>query len=89
MLEKLDAIEKRFAELNELMAQPEVASDFDRLQELAREQSSIEDLVNKYGEYKASVSGIRETEIMLDGDLDDEMAPRPQQFASKAQSGFC
>ena len=46
----------------------------DKLQEFAREQSSIEDLVNKYGEYKATIKGIKETELMLDGDLDDDMA---------------
>jgi len=74
MLKKLDAIEKRFTELNEMMGQPEVAADFDRLQALAREQSSIEDLVNKYGKYKVAVKGIEEMEAMLAGSLDDDMA---------------
>ena len=36
MLERLDSIEKRYEELNELMARPEVSLDFERLQNLAR-----------------------------------------------------
>jgi len=74
MFERLDSIEKRYAELNEMMARPEVASDFDKLQELARENASIEGLVAKYGEYKAIVNSMDETRAMIDQGLDSEMA---------------
>lgn len=74
MLERLESIEKRYAELNELMSQPEVASDFDRLQNLAREQASIDDLVTKYREYKETLKSLDETQNMLDQGLDEQMA---------------
>jgi peptide chain release factor 1 len=74
MLERLESIERRYVELNQLMSQPEVASDFDKLQDLAREQASIRDLVAKYGEYKATIKSIEETQSMLTANMDDEMA---------------
>ena len=60
MLERMDSLERRYEELNRIMSQPEVASDFDRLQELAREHAAIEDLVVKYREYKAVIESIEE-----------------------------
>ena len=74
MLERMDSIERRYDDLNELMSQPEVASDFDKLQELAREHASIEELVVKYREYKAVAESIEETQTMLAQGLDEEMA---------------
>jgi peptide chain release factor 1 len=74
MLERLDSIEKRYTELNELMSEPEVASDFDKVQNLAREQASIEELVTKYREYKATVKSLEETQAMITQGLDEEMA---------------
>jgi peptide chain release factor 1 len=56
------------------MSQPDVATDFERLQALAVERSSLEDLVGKYRDYKATVASLRETELMLKQGLDDEMA---------------
>jgi peptide chain release factor 1 len=72
MLEKLESIAKRYQELDDLMSQPEVALDYERLQALARERASIEDIVAKYKEYEAAVKSIEETKPMLD---DEEMAP--------------
>ncbi len=71
MLEKLESIAKRHQELDDLMSQPEVALDYERLQALARERASIEDIVAKYKEYEAVVKSIEETKPMLD---DEEMA---------------
>ncbi len=74
MLERLDSIERRYVELHELMSQPEVASDFDKLQELARENASIGELVAKYREYKSIVKSLEETQAMVTQGLDEEMA---------------
>ena len=74
MLESLDSIERRYVELNELMAQPEVTSDFDKLQVLAREHASLEELVTKFREYKTVIKSLEETQTMLTQGLDEEMA---------------
>jgi len=74
MLEKLETLEKRYEELNQLMAQPEVAADFERLHNLAKEQAGISDLVAKYREYEKISQSLEETHAMLGKDLDEEMA---------------
>jgi len=74
MLERLEAIESRYEELNKLMTEPEVISDIERLQRLAREQSSLEPLVRLFKEYKSVGHSLEETRAMLRDGLDDEMA---------------
>lgn len=73
MLERLESIEKRYEELNNLMAQPEVALDFQRLQSLAKERANLEEIVTKYREYKATIKNLEETQAMLNDSLDEEM----------------
>ena len=74
MFDRLDSIEKRYEEINTLMAQEDIASDLERLQNLAREQASVKDLVLEYQEYKAVTNSIEETKAMQDDGLDSEMA---------------
>ena len=74
LINKLDGIEKRYNELNELMAKPDIATDFEQIKTLSQEQSSIEDLVNKYREYRAVTQSLEETRQMLDDTSDEEMA---------------
>ncbi len=74
MFNRLDSIERRYDELTELMSKPDVASDYDQLQELARERASIEDLVINYREYKGTLKTLEDTQEMLRQGLDDEMA---------------
>ena len=73
MLEKLESVERRYEELNGLMAQPDIAADFERLQSLAKEQAGISDQVAKYRDYKKTSHALEETRAMLDKGLDDEM----------------
>ena len=74
MLDRLERIEKRYQELDEQMAAPEVASDLKQLQALAQERASIEDVVTKYREYKATAKSLEETRAMLGDGLEDDMA---------------
>ena len=73
MLDQLDRIERRYQELERQIATPEVASDLKQLQVLAQERASIEDLVTKYREYKATAKSLEETRAMLSGELDEDM----------------
>jgi len=74
MLERLESIEKRYDELNNLMAQPEVSLDFERLQNLARERATIEEVVTKYRQYKTTMKSIEDTQAMLNDKLDEDLA---------------
>jgi len=73
MFEKLEAIEKRYEELGEMIAQPEVYNDFQRVQALSQERVGIEDTVSRYRQYKSVSKSIEDTQAMIEGGLDPEM----------------
>ncbi|MAG14952.1 MAG: peptide chain release factor 1 [Dehalococcoidales bacterium] len=74
MLDRLARIEKRYQELDEQIAEPEIASDLKQLQTLAQERAGLEELVTKYREYKATSASLAETRAMLGDGQDGEMA---------------
>ena len=86
MLDQLERAEKRYQELNRQIAMPEVASDPKQLQALAQEKASIETLVTKYREYKATSKTLEETKAMLDDRLDEEMAALVKQEIASLES---
>ncbi|MBI2958355.1 MAG: peptide chain release factor 1, partial [Chloroflexi bacterium] len=49
-IDKLQAIERRYDELTEAMSVPDVASNPQRLQEIGRERSGIEETVSAFRE---------------------------------------
>ncbi len=73
MWEKLEQISKRYQEIEEQIATPEVATDPKQLQKLAQERAGIEDVVEKYREYKQASKSLEETKSMLQDSLDEEM----------------
>ncbi len=86
MLDQLERIEKRYQELERQIALPEVASDPKQLQHLAQERASIESLVTKYQEYKATTKSLEETRVMLGDGLDEEMAALAKQEIDSLKS---
>jgi peptide chain release factor 1 len=76
MLEdKLDSIEERYTYLEQAMSEPDVASDLQRLMELGKERSDLEDLVTLYRSYKETSRELAETESLVgEDDSDPEMA---------------
>ena len=49
----LQAVEDRYDRLNELLSDPEVINDLNKLREYSKEQSDIQETVSAYREYKA------------------------------------
>ncbi len=86
MWERLEQIEKRYQELDQQIALPEVASDPKQLQVLAKERASIEDLVTKYRQYKATARSLEETRAMLNDGLDEDMAALVKQEIDSLES---
>jgi peptide chain release factor 1 len=86
MWNRLEAIEKRYQELDRQMARPEIASDMQQLQKLAQEKASIEDLVTDYRKYRATEKTLEETRAMLGDDLDEEMAALVNQEIEKLEA---
>ena len=74
LMDTLQTIEDRYEELNELMGRPEVVSDPEALQRYAREQASMQEIVQKFREYKATAKALADAEAMRDDDaLDAEL----------------
>ncbi len=70
-LEKLEEIENKYDELTKILSDPEVFSDYTISQKYSKEQSDLEDVVQKIREYKKLLSGISEAEEILKTDNDD------------------
>lgn len=86
MFDKLEILEKRFNEITQLMSQPEIATDFERVQKLAQERAKLENTVSKYQDYKATAKSLAETEAMLKDGLDEEMLSLVKQEIEKLKS---
>jgi len=78
MFTKLDNLEKRFEEVNALLASPETAGNPKRLRDLAREHSDLQDTVKKYHEYKAVVKSVAEARDLLNESKDRELREMAQ-----------
>ncbi|MDD4859446.1 MAG: peptide chain release factor 1 [Dehalococcoidales bacterium] len=73
MLGHLEKIEQRYLQIDQEMAQPEVATDVRRLQALAQERSGIENIVRYYREYRAAAKSLEDIRKMLNDGLDPDM----------------
>lgn len=70
MFQKLEAVEKRYEELNKLISDPEVIARQNEWKNLMKEHSDMVDIVEKYREYKKVKEAFDEAQEMLaDKDL--------------------
>ncbi|MCA1010908.1 peptide chain release factor 1 [Halobacillus halophilus] len=73
MIERLQTLEDRYEKLNELLSDPEVISDTNKLREYSKEQSGLQETVEAYREYKEVTEQRDDARAMLDDNLDDDM----------------
>lgn len=73
MFDKLALIEKHYEELEQMIAQPEIATNQKQLQELTRKRANLKDIVTQYQQYKALSDELAELEALLNNDLEPEM----------------
>ena len=73
MLEKLQAVEDKYLELESLISDPATIQDIDRWQHYNKEHAGLSPIVEKFRFYKKVVAEIREDKAMFDEPLDDEM----------------
>ena len=86
MLDRLENIEQHYQELESQIATPEVASDLEQLQRLARERASIESLVDTYRDYKTTVKALEETQAMLNDSPEEDMVTLVKQEIDNLQA---
>ena len=70
---KLDLVEARFNELEDLMGQPEIALDHTRVQLLAKERASMEEVVVLYREYRKRESERDDAQAILEAETESAL----------------
>lgn len=71
--DRLDSIEQRYLQLEQMMAEPENATDHRRITELGRERAELEEIVGVYRRYKDIKQGIESTEEVLRDGAEPEL----------------
>jgi len=73
MLDKLQSIEDRYNKLTELLMDPNVINDANKLREYSKEQSDILEVVEKYRRYKDIKQQVDDAKVMLEEESDEEI----------------
>ena len=73
LIEKLQAVEDRYMELESMLGDPSIISDVKRFTKINREHSALENVVNKFRTYKKICETIDEDKIVLEESDDEEL----------------
>ncbi|MYD09460.1 MAG: peptide chain release factor 1 [Chloroflexi bacterium] len=79
MLEKLAEVESRYNEIESLMADPAIATDFAKVAELAKERSSLQTIVDAYRQYQKQTRDLDGARELLGSADDPEMREMAQE----------
>src|SRR5262249_17874243 len=84
MIEKLKELEAKYDELSHLLADPEIATDYQKYQKHAKARSELEEIVQNYRKYKSVLNGITETKELIA----EEDSPEMQAMAREELAGL-
>ncbi len=73
MIDKLNALEQKFEELNQILADPNVFANPATYQKHAKAHSELSEIVAKFREYKEILNGIQQTRALLEAESDPDM----------------
>ncbi len=73
LLEKLAGIEKRYDELNNLMTDPAVIADYNRLRETGQERTGLEPIVHAYHDYREALRHLAEAQSLAASESDADL----------------
>ena len=73
MLDKLQAVEDKYREMESLISDPSVLADMEKWQRLSREHAQLAPIVEKYREYKSVCEGLAEAKAIFAENPDDDM----------------
>ena|SRR5579859_6141427 len=85
MIEALERLSKRHEEVTEQMADPDVFDDPQKIQDLARERSELDDIVGRYRALDRIEKQLSEARTMLETEADSEMAELAREEISTLQ----
>lgn len=72
MFDQLDIVEERYEQLNELLSDPDVVNDADKLRKYSKEQADLQKTVDVYRSYKTKKEELQDIKDMLNETSDKE-----------------
>ena len=88
MLGKLAAIEARFDELDRLLSDPDVLSDYEKIAEYSKERSSLAEIVTAYRQYQRELGELDEARALVADEADPDMRAMAQEEADQLQGSI-
>ncbi|MGP4072332.1 peptide chain release factor 1 [Piscibacillus sp. B03] len=85
MFDKLQHIEDRYNKLTELLMDPEVINDSKKLREYSKEQSDLQEVVEKYRRYKEVTESIKESKSILEDESDEDLREMAREELSELE----
>ncbi len=73
MIDKLNALEKKFDEITASLADPVILADQAAYQKQAKAHRDLYAVVEKFREYKTVLQGIEDTKVLVESETDSEM----------------
>ena len=73
MIDKLEALKERFEEVGQLIVQPDAMQDMASYTKLTKEYKDLQKVVERYEQYKQTLSGLEETKSILESEKDPEL----------------
>lgn len=86
MWDRLSSIQQRYDELSGEMAKPEFASDYERMQRLAREHSQLGEIVRIGAEYRKLQVALDQARALVEESDEDEMIQLAREEIASAEA---
>ncbi len=86
MFDKLAAIDARYDELERLLSDPAVLSDYAKIAEYSKERSNLQDVVETYRKYKAKSEELNGARELIENENDPDLRAMAQEEIDTLQS---
>ena len=86
MFDQLDIVEERYEQLNEMLSDPEIVNDPDKLRKYSKEQADLQKTVDVYRDHKSKKEEVAEIDEMLTETDDKEEIEMLKEEASGLKS---
>ena len=88
MQERLEGIEQRYDELDRLMADPELSTDYTQIQGFAKEQATIRTIVELSREYRNALVQLEDTRAIIREESDSDMIALAREEEAELQTAI-
>ncbi len=88
MLDKLSAIEARFSELDRLLSDPDVLTDYEKIAEYSKERATLVEIVGAYRQYQRESGELDQARALIAEETDPDMLALAQEETSQLEQSI-